>query len=79
LTLDEIKGSFEVIYLIVAVPSILNVLKFQGNFRLFWGLEILAILPAIVEEKDEVTKEFRNLLMFTFALFYKIKVFEFEP
>jgi len=54
LTLDQIKGSFEIIYLIVSVPSILNVLKFEGNFRLFWGLEILAVLPAITENKKEV-------------------------
>ena len=79
LTLDEIKGSFEIIYLIVSVPSILNILKFQGNFRLFWGLEILAVLPAITENKEEITKGFRNLLVFTFVLFYKVKVFEFEP
>ena len=40
--------------MIVSVPSILNVLKFEGNFRLFWGLEILAVLPAITENKKEV-------------------------
>ena len=41
-------------------------------------MEILAILPAIAENRENIIESYGTLLAFSCSLFYKYKVLEYE-